>query len=296
VANPQKENGHIDIANEIVEQLAKIQLSGYESRMLWVIWRKTYGWHKKKDVISISQFQKFTGLDRRHVQRTLNRLIERNIITKNGYRHFTKWAFQKDYTKWKSVARIGTSVAILGTGVAILGTKPIAKNGAHKRNYTKETNTKEMILSQINKLKSQFPEDIKPLVMEYIELIKAENKTGRITASRQKRTLEKLYDIYCKQTKPNEFKVALEITVDNEAPHPNYIKKVLKTRREKVDTRREKDNLRKKVEKQRTKEEFKKLDEYEKLAATNEEGKKRLKKITSQLSEKMGIGKNISPP
>ena len=101
MANPQIENGFTKIANEIVEQLARTQLSGYESRILWVIWRKIYGWNKKQDIISISQFQKLTGLDRRHVQRTLNRLIERNIVTKNGYRHYTKWAFQKDYTRWK---------------------------------------------------------------------------------------------------------------------------------------------------------------------------------------------------
>ena len=43
MANPQSENGHIDIANEIGEALSRINFSAYESRILWVIWRKTYG-------------------------------------------------------------------------------------------------------------------------------------------------------------------------------------------------------------------------------------------------------------
>ena len=91
MANPQRENGHIDVANEIAEALAKTQLSGYESRILWVILRKTYGWHKKIDSISITQFEKATGLKRRHIQRTLKKLLNRNIITKNGYGFITKW-------------------------------------------------------------------------------------------------------------------------------------------------------------------------------------------------------------
>ena len=52
MANPQAENGHTDIANEIVEALARTRISGTETQLLWVIFRKTYGWHKKEDEIS----------------------------------------------------------------------------------------------------------------------------------------------------------------------------------------------------------------------------------------------------
>ena len=53
MATPQAEHGHIDIANEIAEALAKIEFSAYESKCLWVIWRQTYGGIKKK-MLSIS--------------------------------------------------------------------------------------------------------------------------------------------------------------------------------------------------------------------------------------------------
>ena len=108
-ASPQAEDGHIDIANETAEVLAKTNLSEYENRILWVIWRKTYGWHKKQDQISFTQFQKATGLHRRHVQRTLKRLMERNIVASQGYSRIITYQFQKDYTKWKDVASKGYS-------------------------------------------------------------------------------------------------------------------------------------------------------------------------------------------
>ena len=38
--NPQIENGHIDIANELAEALAMINISSYESRVLWIILSK----------------------------------------------------------------------------------------------------------------------------------------------------------------------------------------------------------------------------------------------------------------
>ena len=107
-ANPQAEDGHIDIANEIAEVLARINFYPYESRILWVIWRKTYGWHKKVDRISFTQFEKSTGLHRRHIQRTLKHLEERKIIVASkGYGKNATYGFQKDYTKWKDVAYKG---------------------------------------------------------------------------------------------------------------------------------------------------------------------------------------------
>ena len=55
MANPQIENGHVDIANDIAEVLAQTRISGTEWQIVWVILRKTYGWHKKVDQIALSQ-------------------------------------------------------------------------------------------------------------------------------------------------------------------------------------------------------------------------------------------------
>ena len=150
MAKPQKENGHVDIANEIVEALARTSLSGYESRILWVIFRKTYGWHKKEDWITNTQISDMTGIAETHTSRTIKILLWKNIILKNG----NKLAFQKDYDKWKKLPKGVTSHHIkLPKGVKELpkGVIKITKGGRKKlpkgvdTKETKETITKETI-------------------------------------------------------------------------------------------------------------------------------------------------------
>ena len=150
VASPQVEDGHIRIAGEIGEALAKINLSAYESRILWVIWRKTYGWHKKMDMISVTQFEKATGLKRRHVQRTLSELIKRNIITRIGYSRIITYGFQKDYTKWRDVTKRGYDAGksrVSGEGKKQKGERVYPKGvidrnlkGLTQKHYTKALN------------------------------------------------------------------------------------------------------------------------------------------------------------
>ena len=101
MAKPQIENGHVDIANEIAEALCQINLSAYENRVVWAIFRKTYGWHKKWDRITFSQFQEITDLDRRHIGRTIRRLIGRNIVASRGNGQNIEYSFQKDYDIWE---------------------------------------------------------------------------------------------------------------------------------------------------------------------------------------------------
>ena len=62
MASPQLEDGYTQISNELLEALCWMNLSPYEWRVLLWILRKTYGWKKKTDWISLSQFSKETGL------------------------------------------------------------------------------------------------------------------------------------------------------------------------------------------------------------------------------------------
>lgn len=155
MANPQKEKGHIGIANEIAEVLARTNLSGYESRYLWVLWRKTYGWNKKEDIIANKQFVELTGLSKQHIWRTQKLLIGRNIVAQNGY----KLSFNKDYDQWKNPKN--KRVAILGNQkkVAQNGYK-VAQLGGHNRHYTKDTISKDNIAAS-NAAGKEIPEIIK---------------------------------------------------------------------------------------------------------------------------------------
>ena len=163
MANPQKENGHVDIANEIVEALAKTYLSSYESQVLWAIFRKTYGWHKKEDRINGSQLSKMTGISESHVSRTLKGLTRRNIIIRNG----KKISFQKDYEQWeklpiqasmKKLPIQDKKLPIQASEVTYSGKKKLpiqVYTKETKRNYTKETIQKESVDSSNKKSKKE---------------------------------------------------------------------------------------------------------------------------------------------
>jgi len=65
--------------NIIVDQHLK-ELSGSELKCFLLIVRKTKGWHKDVDAISISQFEEYTGLSNRAVIDACNSLVSRGFI------------------------------------------------------------------------------------------------------------------------------------------------------------------------------------------------------------------------
>jgi len=129
MANPQLEDGRTEIANELVEALSETYFSPAESKILWTVIRKTYGWHKKSDRISYSQFEESTKMNRRHIGPALKRLIDRNIITSSnsGEKHVSEYGLQKDHEIWeKSVTETGNKK---NKSVTDLGNKSVTETG-----------------------------------------------------------------------------------------------------------------------------------------------------------------------
>jgi phage replication O-like protein O len=104
--NPQDEERFTKVPNEILDALRKVNLSQYESRVIFYLWRKTYGWHKKTDRIALTQFVENIGLDRRLIHRTLKKLESRCLIViKRDVNGDRTYGFQEDYEKWRNVQR-----------------------------------------------------------------------------------------------------------------------------------------------------------------------------------------------
>ncbi len=103
MASPQKEDGFTPIANEIMDALMRTRILVYDRMVLDCIIRKTYGWNKKADSISLSQFQEATGIARQNVCRSLRSLSRRNLIIVNKDNRITTYQFQKDYTLWDNL-------------------------------------------------------------------------------------------------------------------------------------------------------------------------------------------------
>ena len=136
MANPQKENGFTAISNELVEAFQRLHLSGNQWRLLWVILRLTYGWNKKTDYISLTTFEKCTGLNRWNFKQYLDDLFHREIIIRDNSGYIIKYGLQKDYTKWKTSIKNNTSIKNdTATGIKN-NTKTSIKNDTHKRQKT----------------------------------------------------------------------------------------------------------------------------------------------------------------
>jgi len=100
------------VQNDVLERLAGVGLSGREFRLLFVIWRKTWGWGKKKDKITLSQFSHLSGIDRRKCHVLLSDLIEKRIIKKsvavNGNRKIINYSFNNIFSEWRVLPPRGT--------------------------------------------------------------------------------------------------------------------------------------------------------------------------------------------
>ena len=100
MASPQKENGHVQIANELISALAKVGLCGYEWSVMITVLRMTYGFNKKEDRISLTQFEKYTNRDRTSVCRGIKKLVAKKILVVAKSPLGNKYWINKDYETW----------------------------------------------------------------------------------------------------------------------------------------------------------------------------------------------------
>lgn len=169
MASPQTENGNFQIANELAEAFCRVNLSAYESRILWAIIRKTYGWKKKSDRISYTQFEEITGLNRWHVSRALQSLISRNIVTRSGTGYKLYYAVQKDYDKWQSLPikvtnkskKIVTYSGNTPLPIQVTNSLPIQVNTKNNKNTLQKTERENFGFQPISFYADQLLNEIK---------------------------------------------------------------------------------------------------------------------------------------
>lgn len=114
MANPQKENGYTPIANELLEQMLLFDFSKRQLAVLLAIVRMTYGYSKKSDALSSWKIQEMTRIDRSHVSKTINELVEMNVIIRHEEGRISHGVFvhelsiNKHYDEWLTVANLAT--------------------------------------------------------------------------------------------------------------------------------------------------------------------------------------------
>ncbi len=106
MASPQLEDGFLRLANEIAEALARTPLRPGENQIIGAVFRKTFGWNKPEDAISIGQLVELTGLSRRWVITTLQNLEAKRMLRvtrRKGRGHKNEInliSFNKNHDEW----------------------------------------------------------------------------------------------------------------------------------------------------------------------------------------------------
>ncbi len=102
MASPQLEDGYTRLANDLVEALARTDITGCEFRVALAVIRDTYGWNRKEATIGGKRMAKLTGIeDRAFLSRLARQLQSKGIITRVIVWGLpARYTFNKDYTKW----------------------------------------------------------------------------------------------------------------------------------------------------------------------------------------------------
>ena len=130
MANPQKEDGYVGIANELFEAIyMKFDFTKRQLRILSAIIRHSYGWNRNKCSLSLREISSQTGIDFRHVSSALQELIEMSVLFVEGFQNEKRtYILNKDYDTW--------SVTKTVTGVS-----PKRQHKSHQNGDTRVTET-----------------------------------------------------------------------------------------------------------------------------------------------------------
>jgi len=100
------EDGYTRIANLLLEALALARLNGVQKGICLFLFRRTYGWNRSQDAISLEEFAEACGSSRPYISRQLNELIRKNIICRLAYQPGKKsvYAFVTCIAAWDQAA------------------------------------------------------------------------------------------------------------------------------------------------------------------------------------------------
>lgn len=155
---PQTEDGFTRLANELLDAIIRFDFTKRQYAVLLSVVRKTYGYNKKADALSIYQISVMTGIDRADTSRAVAELHAMNVLTKAETGRMAhgqivpEISINKDYETWLTVGKSPSVVTDAKTPPVVkhhqwqnttntdgvLPTPPVVKHHTHKDNYTKD--------------------------------------------------------------------------------------------------------------------------------------------------------------
>lgn len=164
MANPQKEDGFVAIANDLFEAIYMYHdFTKRQLKVLSSIIRHTYGWNKKTCTLSLREISAETGINFRHISTALQELIEKSVLYVEGYSNEKRtYRINKNYDEW-------------GVTKTVTGVSPKRGHLCHQNGDTSVTKTvTHTIKRQLNTEKDKHSPDFLTLW----ELYPAERRDG----------------------------------------------------------------------------------------------------------------------
>lgn len=194
MANPQLEDGHTRIANEILENIMKVSLNGTQFRLVMAIWRYTYGFQRKQHEMSISFLAEAISASRSQVDRELLVLIERKIIevVATGKRGGRVLGFNKKHTEWDDCTPRRGLYSKQSTEVSSNQSTELYPTWSNKKENTKEIIKENIYVEIINYLNKKAGKRFSPKSAANKKLI-----NGRISEGRTSDDFKYVIDVKC---------------------------------------------------------------------------------------------------
>ena len=101
MSSPQTEDGYTRIANELLDAILRSPLSKRELNIVLAVIRKTYGYNKKSDDMTLTQLADLTSMKLSHVSETVAGLAAKNMLLKREGRYGYVLGINKKYSTWK---------------------------------------------------------------------------------------------------------------------------------------------------------------------------------------------------
>ena len=114
MADVQLENGYTEIADELIEAIVRLQVSGPAHRLIWWVFRQTYGWKQSSFWTTMGELAEDLALHRNTTARAVDLLDDYGVIKVTSRRQGRRASFEiyivKDYEKWTAPLRRGKAM------------------------------------------------------------------------------------------------------------------------------------------------------------------------------------------
>lgn len=147
VVKADLDDGYLRLSNTLVDALCCTKLSDRESRVVFAVMRRTYGYGKATDWVCLEQLAEMTGISTSNICHAIRSLTQRNILIKDGRKLgvntvVSEWSakLSKPENSKKTVVKTDNSIVGIDNAIVEIDSPDCRNREIQKKdNITKDT-------------------------------------------------------------------------------------------------------------------------------------------------------------